>query len=56
MGAGEKQFGIAQDLVEYSGEEPKVSQERVLVIWGGTRVGECRGEGMKGVGCLRVGG
>lgn len=34
-----KAVGIAQDLVEYSGEEPKVGQERALVVQGGTRVG-----------------
>lgn len=51
-GGGEKLFQIAQDLVGYSGEEPKVGQERVFSDLGGIRVGEYRGTGIKGVSCV----
>lgn len=51
-GAGEKQLGIAQDLVGYLGEERKVGQERGFGDLGRNKSGKCRGKGTKGVSCV----
>ena len=45
-GAGEKQFGIAQDLMGYLQEEPKVGQERGFGDFGRNKSWEYRGKGI----------